>query len=151
MLNLFIGFGFFRGLGLLEILLILGIVVPLALLVMVFFILTLQNALKRCAPQNRRMDPALVWLLLIPLFHYVWIFIVVNNIADSLAAEFRQRNIAAEPYPGRSIGLAYGILAVCSVIPFVGLVTGLPALICWIVYWVRISNYSSQLVMPYTM
>lgn len=115
----------------------------------IFYILTLSKALKRCAPENQAMPPDNVWLLLIPLFSIVWQFIVVTNIAKSLAAEFRARDIHTdEVEPGKSIGLAYCILNCCAIIPLLGILAGIAGLICWILYWVKIDNYSSQISMP---
>jgi hypothetical protein len=86
-----------------------------------------------------------VWLLLIPGFNLVWQFIVVSNVAKSLGNEFRSRNIQREPEPGKSIGLAFCILSVCCIIPFLGFLTAIGALICWIMYWMKVANYSSEL------
>jgi hypothetical protein len=124
------------------------IMIAVSLAVTIFFILTLQKALNRCSPENRAMQPGMTWLLLIPLFNLVWIFIVVINMAKSLGAEFQKRNIAIEPEPGKTIGLAYAILAACSIVPFVNYLTGIPALVCWIIYWVKIAGYSKELASP---
>ena len=110
----------------------------------VFFLLTLQRALQLCAPQNRTMAPGKVWLCFIPLFGLVWIFVVISRVASSLRLEFESRQAPPEDY-GRSIGLAYCILAVISIIPIIGVLTGLASTVCWIIYWVKISTYSSRL------
>jgi hypothetical protein len=115
------------------------------LVVKIFFILTLQKALKGCSPENRAMSPGLVWLLLIPFFNLIWNFFVVMNMAKSLGAEFQKRGIAAEAEPGKTIGLVYAILMACSIIPFVNWITGIGTLVCWIIYWVKIAGYSNQL------
>ncbi len=117
----------------------LGIMV-ISVVVMVFYLLTLQKALSRCAPENRAMNPGLVWLTLIPLFNLVWQFFVVINIAKSLAAEFQKRGLAVEePKPGYTLGI---VMCVGNLICFpVGLV-------CWILYWVKISGYASKLGAP---
>ena len=38
------------------------------------------------------------------------------------------------------------ILTVCSVIPFLGILTGMAAMVCWIIYWVKIFGYSGALI-----
>lgn len=124
-------------------LILVGAVVGIA--IEVFFILTLQKALKRCSLENQAMSPGLVWLLLVPFFSLIWIFFVVLKISESLHIEFQQRGISAEPYPGKSIGLAFSILAACSIIPVVGMFTGIASLVCWIIYWIKIAGYSNQL------
>ncbi len=111
----------------------------------IFYNLTLQKALNRCAPENRAMAPGLVWLLFIPLFNLVWHFFVVINMAKSLAAEFQKRGIAEEPQPGKTLGLVMCILACCGIIPFLGILCSLAALVCWIIYWIKIAGYSGKI------
>jgi hypothetical protein len=133
-------------LGFTEIMLIVLIVFGICLLPTIFYLLTLQSTLSLVKPENRKMDPGLVWLILIPLFGIVWQFIVVNNMADSLKAEFQQRNInVGEDRPGSGIGMAYCILEVCGIIPFLGILTALAGFVCWIIYWVKISDFKSKL------
>ena len=129
---------------------ILLVVIGIALIPLIFFCLTLQKCLKRCSLQNRAMSPGMVWLLLIPLFNIVWQFIVVLKISESLAREFKLRNILSEPEPGKSIGLAFCILYLCGIIPLLGILASIAGLVCWILYWVKIANYSAQIEAPYS-
>ena len=121
------------------------IILAVLLAVMVFYLLTLQKALSRCSPENRAMAPGMVWLQLIPLFNLVWQFFNVINVAKSLGAEFKKRGMAEEPEPGKTIGLVMCILGCCSIIPLLGFVCAIGALICWIIYWVKIAGYSAKL------
>lgn len=87
-----------------------------------------------------------VWLALIPLFGMIWQFFIIDKLALSLKAEFKKRNIVVnEDKPGYSIGLAYCILMICSLLPIIGFFTAVPAVVCWIIYWVKISNYKREL------
>jgi hypothetical protein len=115
------------------------------LLPLIFYILTLQKAINKCAPENRAMQPAMTWLLLVPCFSLIWHFFVVINMAKTLGAEFQKRGQAEEPAPGQKIGLITCILACCSVIPILGGLCGLGALVCWIIYWVKIAEFSGKL------
>jgi hypothetical protein len=102
------------------------VLLVLFLLPAILFLLTQQNTLKMIRPENRSFAPGLVWLQLIPIFNYVWIFIVVRRIADSLAREYAGwesdsifgiadeealKNIGKRPTYG--IGLTYCILCAC--------------------------------------
>jgi hypothetical protein len=132
--------------GFTELILIVFVTFGICLLPAIFYLLTLQNTFQLIKNENRKMQPGQVWLSLIPLFGIVWQFIIVNNLADSLRLEFSQRNISVgEERPGIGIGLAYCILICCSIIPFLGVLTGLAGFICWIIYWVKISNYKATL------
>jgi len=56
--------------------------------------LTIQKALNRCAPENRRHGSGHGVVLLVPLVNIVWQFFVVINVAKSLGSEFQN---AASP------------------------------------------------------
>src|SRR5476651_603853 len=129
---------------------IVGMLIGFAILLIpaIFYILTVQKALNRCAPENRAMSPGMVWLLLVPLLNIVWSFFVVINVAKSLGAEFQKRGIAEEPEPGKKLGLIMCILACCGIIPLLGILCSLGALVCWILYWVKIAGFSNKLATP---
>lgn len=113
---------------------------PIILLPGIFFLLTLQNTLKIISPENRKMPPANVWLLFIPLFNIVWQFIVVDKISESIGAECARLNITAtENKPTYSIGLAWNICNLLSIIPFVGFAV----LVLFILYWVKVNEYKN--------
>jgi len=117
------------------------------LLPAIFFILTLQKALNQCAPVSRTMEPALAWLLIIPFVHLIFSFFVVLAMARSLANEFARRGIpSSEPEPGKAVGLAMCISGCCTVIPLLGVVSIWAFIVLWIIYWVKIANYSRQLM-----
>jgi hypothetical protein len=108
---------------------------------------------KRCA--NLGWTPAaeanlgMVWLLLVPLFNLVWNFFVVMSIAKSVSNEYARRGQPSpEPAPGQPLGLAMSICACCCIIPFLSIFAGLANLVLWIVYWVKIAEYSRNLDLP---
>jgi hypothetical protein len=133
------------GLGILTGMLI---VIAIMLVPLIFYCLTLQKALNRCSPENRAMNPGMVWLMFIPLFNIVWHFFIVVNMAKSLGAEFQKRGIAEEPKPGQKIGMILCILACCGVVPILGILASLAAFVCWILYWVKIAGFSSRIAAP---
>jgi len=126
--------------------LILLVVAGFLLLPAIFYILTLRDAVNKCAPASRTIDPGLIWLLLVPLVNLVFHFFVVLGLAQTLRNEFNRRGIrGAEPAPGQSIGLAMCICACCGIIPLLGMLAVLAQLILWIIYWVKIAEYSRKL------
>jgi hypothetical protein len=114
----------------------------------IFYLLTLQKTFNRCSPENRAMNPGLVWLMFIPLFNMIWHFMIVLNMSKSLAAEFQKRGLNEEPNPGKNLGLAMCILACTGIIPVLGMLGSVGALVCWILYWVKIAGYSKKLETP---
>ena len=133
----------FLGMGIVMIILI---VFAIALLPTIFFLLTLHRTLDEVSMENRLMPSGQVWLALIPVFGTIWQFIIVQKIADSLQKEFAMRGVETkEPRPGYSIGMAYCILSVCTIIPFFGILASIGVLVTWIIYWVNIADYKNLL------
>ena len=116
-----------------------------ALVPIIFFCRTLQKCLNRCAPQCRKIHPDQVWLLLIPLFNLGWQFIVVSRMASSLANEFQLRGMVNDPEPGKSLGMIFCIFNLCALIPVLAIFFGMAGMICWVLYWMKIANYSAEI------
>jgi hypothetical protein len=114
-----------------------------ALIAVILYLLTLEKALRKCAPGARTMKPGKVWLWLIPVFGLIWQFILVRNIAKSLGSEFARRGIPCpEGTPGQNIGLAMSVCHCCFFIPWLGRLATIAGFVLWILYWMRIANYS---------
>jgi hypothetical protein len=126
-----------------ELVLLLFLVFP------IWYIVTLRRALESCSPESRTMDPGKVWLLLIPLFNWIWHFSVVSNMARSLHNEFARRNLPnADAEPGKSLGFAMLIVPFGGAIPVIGPVFSLAGMVCWVCYWVKIAGYTRSLNAP---
>jgi len=117
-------------------------------------LITQQNILKSIQRENRLMSPGEVWLQLIPLFGYIWQFIVVNRIADSIRREYESwqndsilgLSDASAMYlvkrrPTADIGIAASVLLCCGIIPVLGYLAILAGVICRIIYWIRLIKY----------
>ena len=112
----------------------------------ILYLLTLSRTLELCHPHTRKMSPGEVWMVFIPLFGIVWHFIMIGRIAESLAIEFRNRNLpTAEDKPGYQTGMTALILMCCGVIPFLGLIAIIVSFIFLIMYWNKIKEYKNQL------
>ncbi len=131
------------AIGVLAILFVLGIVVLILYL--------LYDAQRAIPPEHRHLEPAQVWLLLIPLFNLVWNFFVYQRIADSYRSYFYSRGRFDVGDAGKSTGLWFAICSACSVIPCIGIVAGIAALILLIVFLVRIHGLKGQLAQLATM
>lgn len=123
-----------------------AVFILLTIFPVIFYLLTLQGTLREISRENRRMQPEQVWLSLIPIFGIVWQYFIVSRVADSLYLEFRKRNIyVPEQKPGYNFGIAYCILISVSIIPMIGLLSVIGAAVCWVIYWVKISDYRNLL------
>jgi hypothetical protein len=132
-------------------------VVGVVLIVAIFFLVTQQNVLKAIQPQNRTMSPGEVWLQLIPLFNFVWQFIVVSRISESISRELSSNTFSFEETqptqlyhkgnrPTYQIGMAMCILNLCAVIPVLATPASFACLICFIIYWVQLASFKNQII-----
>ena len=98
------------------IILLVGVGVPLliGLAITIATILLVSNALKDVPPKYRKIEPGMVWLLLIPLFNVVWTFVVLPGVSRSFQRYFAARGCTEHGDCGEGIGLRFAIcFAVC--------------------------------------
>jgi hypothetical protein len=127
---------------------VLGIVVVALLLILVVNVvicLLLQNCYKRIPPQFRKLEPSLVWLLLIPCFSLVWNFFVFPRLSQSFKSYFDSIGRSDVGDCSGSIGLAYAICCAVSIIPYLGCLTGIASLVLLIIYLVRVNELKNQI------
>jgi hypothetical protein len=125
-------------------------VIVLAILIIpwFFFLLNLNGLLEQVDPRRRAMSPGHVWLNFIPVFNLGWFLYTVVRVRDSVRAEYAARGWTPDGDFGYSVGLIAGVLGILSVfgiIPFLGWAVSLGALVCWIVYWLKTSEFKHRL------
>jgi hypothetical protein len=153
------------------------LVVGGAIVVGVFYCLTLYKAMEKVSPRNRLMASGLVWLSMIPYFNIVWAFFNAINVPGSLRNEFRDRGMDDGSDYGKSLGLIGASVSAASTLvgllanvftmgavqqgqfgaPQVGggaMVMGLLSsalglgwFVIFIIFWVKMAGYSSRLSM----
>lgn len=115
------------------------------LAVVICFLISLSKCLKEIRPRNRTMEPGQVWLNLVPCLNIVWTFITVIRISESLTNEYEDRRLRPDGDFGKGLGITTLVLNLCGNIPYIGVLFGIAALICFILYWVKIAGYSRRL------
>jgi hypothetical protein len=128
------------------------ILVCILLILSVFYLVIAQNTLSAISVENRKLHPKQVWLSLIPLFGFIWMYIIVNRITDSLREEFNKRNIKVpESGFGIRIGIAYCTLLWISTVLImeIGGVTGIAGIVCMIIYLSKLNRYRKELQQNY--
>ncbi len=118
--------------------LIVGTFMAAAVVVEIFFLLTLSKALGECHPRNRTMEPGMVWLNLIPIFNLAWKLVTVIRVSETLEREYRYRG-----WHRRDETYGYGVGLASCIAMF--LFMGLPHLVLKIMYWVKIAEFNKQL------
>lgn len=111
--------------------------------------LLLNIALNRIPPEHRRIEPALVWLLLIPCFGLYWNFPVFLRVPDSFRSAYEAQGRGAEVGDGgRVLGLAYAISAVLCVVPLVNYLAAPAAFVLLIVCLIRFHDLQKRIDRP---
>lgn len=109
------------------------------------FLVTLQNTLKAIEPENRTMEPGKVWLLFIPFFSFVWSFIVVKAIADSIKLQLEKYGVYSQEKPTYNIGIAMSVVQIFSIVPIVKGFASLATMVCWIAYWIKVNEKKNEI------
>ncbi|WP_257306724.1 DUF4328 domain-containing protein [Geothrix campi] len=109
--------------------------------VAIFYILTMQKALNLTGERHQKMNPSMVWLMLIPLFNLVWHFFVVKNVSESIKSWAAENGKNVDD-AGYTIGLIACIAQCCGLIPLVNVLAGPVALVCLIIWWVKIAGFN---------
>jgi hypothetical protein len=120
-----------------------------ALAVGAFISYQLYLSAKQLPPANRKLTPASVFLLLVPVVNLVWLFFVVIKLSQGY-----QEYFAANPRPGvgdcgYGVGLGWAVAVVCVIVPVAHFFAGLAALILMVLYLVKMSQLRA-LVAPAT-
>lgn len=132
------------------------VVLVVGLTVALLFLSTMAGTVGRVRRENRRIEPAQVWLNLLPFFNLVWLPITVDRVAASIRAECEERGLD-DPGEGftRPVGLTWLSLA-AFLLPgawmsdsfgtacFV-LAVFLMALGFWVGYWAQLASYARRL------
>jgi hypothetical protein len=123
-----------------------GIFLIAGCVVAILWCVTMNRAIDQVSHDIRKMEPGAVWLCMIPLFGFVWGFMVNNAVADGVAKELQIRGIFPnEQKPGYSLGLTGSILICFCIIPYGGIGIALIGLVFLILHIVKISEYNKVL------
>ena len=120
-------------------------VLLVVLLIWIGILLFLQSCYARIPAEHRKMEPGMVWLLLIPIFHLVWIFFVYLRLAKSFQSAYAAMGRSDQGDCGEKLALAYCISAVLACIPVVNCIAGPAALILLIVVLVKFAGLKNGL------
>lgn len=133
----------FGATEILIILILCGGVIVLA----VFYLKNLQDLLRECDPKNRQVEPGNVWLMFIPLFNYVYGFILYPKISETLRREFEGRNSPQSGDYLKVLGILMPSMNVAGLlpIPLIKGLVGIGGLVVFIMYWVQSANMKNKL------
>ncbi len=89
----------------------------IVVLIAVLYLLNLQNTVKAAAPENRKMAPGNVWIMIIPVVGTIYSFIAVRKISETIAAEYKSKGqLLDNSKPTFTTGMA---MTICRAISWV--------------------------------
>jgi hypothetical protein len=132
------------GAGLLVIL----VLFAFALAIGVFVCYQLYLAAARLPEANRKLAPAAVFLLLVPVVNMVWLFIVVMKLSEGYQQYFAAQQRTDVGDCGYRLGLGWAIAGLCVIVPIAHVFAGLAALILMILYLVKMSQLKAMVAPP---
>jgi hypothetical protein len=119
----------------------------LGLIIQVVVCWLLMNCFAAIPKEHRKMEPARVWLLLIPLFNLVWNFFVYAQLADSYRSYFDskpEQQVTGDC--GKQLGMIFSGCAAASAIPCVSCITGPAAPVILVVLLVKANELRAKVV-----
>jgi hypothetical protein len=84
----------------------------------IWWYITAYKALSAVSPRNRDMEPAMIFLRLIPCFGSIWYFFIVIRIASSLKKEFDDRGLREDSDFGQIIGILMPLIPCANIVLF---------------------------------
>lgn len=125
--TLYLWWAILFGVGILLSIIFVGI--PAAIAAIVLSCVFHYKAWNQIQDGQQRTSPGkAVGFCFIPFFNFYWIFVAMYGLSQDLNGYTRRYQIAAPPV-AEDLALAYCILAVCSIIPYLGILTALAAIV----------------------
>ncbi len=125
------------------------VAIAISIAISIVIILIVQSFYKRIPAEHRKMEPGMVWLLLIPCFGTVWNFFVFLKLSDSFKSYFDSQGITDVGDCVRTLSLVYCIATVLCVIPCLNYIAAPAALVLLIVTLVKFNDLKNRIPAAY--
>lgn len=103
------------------------------------------DALRRIPERYRFQEPKMVWLLLIPLFRQYWNFKAFPALCESFQVYFYSHGVGDVEDCGESLARAYCWLSLCSLIPCLGLLPFVAAVVVLVIFLVQVDKLKKRI------
>ena len=87
--------------------------------------------------------PGQAFLIFIPIFGLIWVFIYTKNLSRAFQTFFRSQQIQTDDC-GEQSGLFWGISSACSIIPCLGILAAIVSLVFMILYLVKVTECKNR-------
>lgn len=135
-----------------SMLIVLIVVLLVVIAVYCIYLYNLQKTLEQVSPENRDIAPTNAWLLLIPLFNYIYRFMFYPKLSSSVEKEYGSRGLPADGDFAKNLGTALAaagaagfVVGRVPALAAISSIIGLGVLVLWIVYWVKTAKFKQTL------
>ena len=90
-------------------------------------------------------NPGLVFLMLVPIANFVMPFMISTSFIDGFKNYFASVGDQSNGDCGKTIGLTWAIASVCSLIPYLNFISGPVALVCMIIFIVKLRSMANKI------
>lgn len=125
---------------------LLGVIALVQFAIAVLICWLVYDALGAVPREHRKLEPGLVWLLLIPCWNVIWAFFVFPPVARSFAGAFAARGITTEGDAGESLGLWLAICGAALFVPILNWFAGVAYLVLLILFLVKVRASKAKLL-----
>ena len=122
---------------------LMGLVIGVAIQIIICVLLYM--CFSRIPSEYRRLEPGLVFLILIPVFGLIWNFFVYLRMPESFQNYFAAQGRTDVGDCGHGIGLWYSICAAACIVPCVNYLAGPAAIVLLIIFLVKSFNLRGQI------
>lgn len=127
--------------------LVLVFIAVFAGLPLIFFCISLSKTLGAVDPGLREQAPGSAWLLIIPLFNTIWVFLMVIAVHKGFVRMTAAGRLAAPSDGAYKLGIAMAVLWALCLVPYLNFGVMLPAVVVFILYWMKLGELR-RLVVP---
>lgn len=127
-----------------------GILAFICIILTVVFVINvivcflMYKPLSKLPESFRPFNPGLVFLMLVPIANFVMPFLISISFTDGFKNYFGSIGDQSNGDCGKTIGLVWAIAAVCSMIPIVNYLAGPVALVCMIIFIVKLWSMGNK-------
>ena len=110
-----------------------------------FLVAWLMYRAAKSLPESYRSHvvPGQAFLIFIPIFGLIWVFIYTKNLSRAFQTFFRSQQIQTDDC-GEQSGLFWGISSACSIIPCLGILAAIVSLVFMILYLVKVTECKNR-------
>lgn len=129
-------------LGFLLVVLLIGLVISAVISFLIW------KPYKALPETYRQMPVNQVWLMLIPFFNLIWAFFIASKLPASFKQYFDERGVPEAEVGdcGKAVALWWAICSVVIIVPCLGVIAGLAALVLLILFIVKLFDMRKRII-----